>query len=546
MTGPTTAAELAELARTELAWLHDRAEHGPGLDPAAVAAAWPRFERAGDQLAAVLTRQDPQQTAVAPPALHPGRPAPPAGAEPHLLRAADLLSGAADLLAGRNRSRLHAELSDSDQTYLGRRLLLTARLVTRTVTPHPQLLDTAVAGALAAVRWRQAVPASLAEPVPPATLADAMAPAVHRGALSSPVGRLETAVNTWQQAAIEASRRPAPNRLDLQHIANGAGRLLAVAAAVLKPAASLDPYGESADALDRVRRAGLAWNDAHASWTPLMTGGTARDPDLAAAMTGLHAEVAEFARARADWSRSGQIVNAGGPGPTLQAVRSALAAVQNVGEEQAALIQVLADRGAVYGSPRQVTLTATDRPLAQQLSRWTPLRATECRELQAAYRALPEVTTGARLAVEAVAYPAASRVRAEGPALGGLLGEKVGTSLVSLEDSPVADTLAGRRWAAAVQAVDPRLLQDPHYPALAAALDRVALAGNDVPDALGRAAEAPLPQAHAARALHFQLTEVCAEALLPSVPRREPERPPARAMPQPSLSLEVVAARPVA
>ncbi len=505
MTGPTTAAELVELARTELTWLHERAGNGPGIDPAAVAAAWPRFERAGDRITAVLTRQSPSPPS---PTSLPGTTRPALagsvpGAEPHLLRAADLLSGAADLLAGRDRSHLDAELGDSDQTYVGRRLLQTAHLVTTTVTPHPQLLDTVVAGALAAVRWRQALPASLAEPTPPATLADATAPAPAHGATEGPVGRLETAVHTWQQAALEASRRPAPNRLDLQHIANGAGRLLAVAAAVLKPAARRDPYGESADALDRVRRAGLAWNNAHASWAPLMTGGTVRDPDLAAAMTGLHAAVADFAHARATWSRPGQIHGAAGPGPTLQAVRSALAAIQEVGEEQAALIPVLAVQGAVYGSPRRMTLTATDRPLEQQLSRWTPLRTTECRELLTAYRALPEVTTGARLAVEAVAHPDANRVRGEGPPLAELLGKRVGaTSRGRPDDGAVPETLAGRRWAATVEAIDPRLLQDPHYPALAAALDRVALAGNDVPEVLSRVTVRALPHDHAARTLH--------------------------------------------
>lgn len=551
MSGPTTAAELVELARTELSWLQQRAARGADVDPAGLAAAWPRFEHAGNLLASVLTRQPDRQPVNAELPGYGSRPAPPApaaGAEPHLLRAAELLAGAADVLAGRDRSRLSAELGDRDQSYVGRRMLEAAHLVTTAVMPHPQLIESVFATALATARWRQALPVSLGEPAPPGTLVDAVVPVPSRPlAPSDSVSRLETATIAWQQAALAVTRGSAPGRIDQQHIAAGAGLLLGVTATVLRQDSGDQPYGPSADALDRVRRAGLAWNSAHAGWATLTTGGTSPDPELAAPAREMHAAVTDMARTRADWARPGQISAAGGPGPTLQAVRSALAAAQTVSDEQAALVARLTEQGAVYGSPKQMRLTASDRPIEQQLSTWTPLRTMETPELQAAYRVLPGLMTGARLAVEAVAYPAADRVRGEGPALASVL--RVGTAAIELGPAaggPVAPTLAGRRWAATVEAIDPRLLTDPHYPTLAAALDRVALAGEDVPETLVKAAASTLPETHPARALHFHLTEVSEAAMLPAVRLREPERAPARAMPHRRPEFEVTISRPMA
>ena len=78
---------------------------------------------------------------------------------------------------------------------------------------------------------------------------------------------------------------------------------------------------------------------------------------------------------------------------------------------------------------------------------------------------------------------------------------------------------AQQRWREACSAVDPRLPTDPHYPALAAALDRVDAAGVDVQAALALAArDGQLPDAIPGRALHFRLTSTCVAAVTPPPP----------------------------
>ena len=93
------------------------------------------------------------------------------------------------------------------------------------------------------------------------------------------------------------------------------------------------------------------------------------------------------------------------------------------------------------------------------------------------------------------------------------------------------------RWREACSAVDPRLPTDPHYPALAAALDRVDAAGVDVQAALALAArDGQLPDANPGRALHFRLTSTCDTAVTP----RHHQHPPAQDLrPRPNASLPV-------
>ncbi len=66
-------------------------------------------------------------------------------------------------------------------------------------------------------------------------------------------------------------------------------------------------------------------------------------------------------------------------------------------------------------------------------------------------------------------------------------------------------------------ALDPRVVEDPHWPALAAALARAERAGVDV-DAVARAAvdDRPLPAEHPARSLHYRLVDACDVALTPA------------------------------
>ena len=78
---------------------------------------------------------------------------------------------------------------------------------------------------------------------------------------------------------------------------------------------------------------------------------------------------------------------------------------------------------------------------------------------------------------------------------------------------------AQQRWREACIAVDPRLPTDPHYPALAAALDRVDAAGVDVQAALALAArDGQLPDVNPGRARHSRLTATCDAAGTPAPP----------------------------
>jgi hypothetical protein len=109
-----------------------------------------------------------------------------------------------------------------------------------------------------------------------------------------------------------------------------------------------------------------------------------------------------------------------------------------------------------------------------------------------------------------------------------------------------ASPAAGVRWYAQCLDVDRRLVDDPHWPALAAALDRAAATGLDVPATLGALTREQLPDAHPARTLHYLLVAECDAAITPPPPaaglRAAPAAPaasvtaarqPARASPRP-------------
>jgi DNA primase len=75
---------------------------------------------------------------------------------------------------------------------------------------------------------------------------------------------------------------------------------------------------------------------------------------------------------------------------------------------------------------------------------------------------------------------------------------------------------AAERWAPLGRDIDSRIVDDQHWPALAAALDRAAAAGYNAQTHLPRlAAQPPLPTAHPARALHYRLVDECEAAVTP-------------------------------
>ena len=106
----------------------------------------------------------------------------------------------------------------------------------------------------------------------------------------------------------------------------------------------------------------------------------------------------------------------------------------------------------------------------------------------------------------------------------------------------------GSRWVECCRHLDRRLVTDPHWPALASALDRAAATGLDVPATLTALTREQDPaETHPARTLHYQLIASCEAALTPPSPSgRTVTRsitpaltpptgytPPARASPRP-------------
>lgn len=85
-----------------------------------------------------------------------------------------------------------------------------------------------------------------------------------------------------------------------------------------------------------------------------------------------------------------------------------------------------------------------------------------------------------------------------------------------LESEPddADDMAAESAWRAFVVRIDARLVRDPDWLPLAAALTRAAAAGYDVAVRLpALAAAAPLPGRHPARELHWRLLDDCPDAL---------------------------------
>ncbi|MDT0262291.1 hypothetical protein [Jatrophihabitans lederbergiae] len=82
---------------------------------------------------------------------------------------------------------------------------------------------------------------------------------------------------------------------------------------------------------------------------------------------------------------------------------------------------------------------------------------------------------------------------------------------ISLTQSPTI-TAPPDRWREVVTAIDPRVPQDPYWPALVRVLDRIDAQGGDVPALLAQATtDRPLPAEHPARSLDYCLADLAPE-----------------------------------
>ena len=164
----------------------------------------------------------------------------------------------------------------------------------------------------------------------------------------------------------------------------------------------------------------------------------------------------------------------------------------------------------------QTTEEPAQRIIDRLKGRFTPITPGEAAPLIAAYQRLLPAAAAARTAYTALTGPAvALNPAAAGPTEPPRAAEQQPRRPVDEQTTAVPITVVGQRWWQVLADVDARLLEDPHYPTLTAALDRIQLAGADVPATLAAAAAQLLPDEHAARALHGHLIDVCPAALTP-------------------------------
>ena len=205
-------------------------------------------------------------------------------------------------------------------------------------------------------------------------------------------------------------------------------------------------------------------------------------------------------------------------------------AVQAVAEQHSELVGRLAQTGALYAAAKHLA-PALDRVHARLTGRWLPIPAAECLWLVDAYQALPAATAAARISYTALtsAPNDTDRQMARLPATPAGAADRA-CRTASPDQQATPTTLAGQRWHRTLAELDPRLVTDPHFPALAAALDRVELAGVDVTASLAAATTEPLPDVHTARALHYQLIDLCPAACTPYTQLAGPPAIPARTL----------------
>jgi len=509
---------------------------------AATTAAHPALLDTAAEVAVAVRSWEP-----APPAEVPADPtaASLVDASRDLRRAADHFGAAAALLDPRATRPRSAEQRAADASQATPHLTAAGYLVATTTAAHPALFDTAaeIAGALknrqpssstqvpAVADVTSLVDASTIASAPSQARVQAARPEAARpDAASSALTAVQAALHRWQQAALAVARDPAPSSSDLLGAARTAGMLTRLAQNLLTAHTDPTQAGDAAAVSLQLRRAGATWNAAADVWRTTATGGRTVSPDVRDAGAALEAAVRAFARTGADWTSPQALRAQASPDLAGQLARTALAATQAVAERHAPLVARLGQTAALYTQARHLSVPETEEPEQRVTDRLTgrfaPMGPGDAAPLVAAYQQLPAATAAARTAYAALTDPAAAlhpgRERAAGHTQ---QRAAAGPQQTSGQSGAVPVTLAGQRWQQTLADVDARLLDDPHYPALAAALDRIKLAGVDVPATLAAAAAQPLPDKHTARALHWHLVDICPAAITPFTDPTGPTRP---------------------
>lgn len=526
--GPTTAAELLLLAQRELTELSARAE--AGMAPAEqLATAWPAFQRAAEHLrksvqlegrhSATRPAADRDQPELSKPLLD-GLP------DPQLLRASDLLKAAGDLLSTRERRGLTPPDAAVDLSLSMHCAVTGAVLVARSLAPQAAWVNTASSAAAAARFWAAAVPATLPTSAT-SSLSDVRAwPPAPLDARSAP-DLLEVAISEWRRIALEADRLPAPSSRDLREALRAAKVLLSLPQALLKAYA---PEAGSATDLERtstrIRDAWRAVDDTATHWKGLTTA-TAGSARLLAATTTLFDAVAAVSHDGPAWASSAAI-RSRMPAPNgLRITHLALSAVQDVAEGHAPVVDRLTLTGAVYTPARNLD-PSLERLNARLSNDWLPIPASHAQPLRRGYEQVVATAAAAKLTYLELGE---QRPALPPPSLSDDINSQLPPPRPGGERRP--ETLALGRWDQLLRSVDPSLVEDPHYPALAAALDRVQLSGHDAPVMLAQAAAQALDPQHPARALHYRLIDACPAALTPYTNTPPATRPKVHTDPAP-------------
>ena len=556
MSGPTTAAELLALAGDQLHELTVTLCIDLAGTAAPLAAGWPRFHAAGERLLSTI-RGDQQG--------HPSpAPTPPTEGsnivvadvpDPRLMRAADLLDAAADLLAGRNRQALSESERRTDAALATGPLLTGAYQVAHATLRDPLQFEAAASAVTAVRQWSTAQPADAwgtgriagsfddASTLPSSpTLSTSSLMSSSSTELDLPL-LLTAAVHDWQRAALAAGRLATPSSLDLRGTARAAGSLLALSQVLLRsyPDTTGPDDAALAATVARIQQAGQAWNTA-ADWGVLTTA-TPADPALITATSTLDHAITLLGRTAGRWAAPHDVAERAPADQAHAAARGALTAVQAVAEQHSTLIVRLARTGGLYARAAQVTPTI-ERVSDRLARRWVPVTASEAATLTAAYQQLPDLTATARLAYTALTNPAHPIANPPDRPPLSLSTSPSATEVArpAPRPDPTPDpeagpvpTLAALRWHRTCLALDPRLLTDPHWPALAGALDRVELAGVNVTTTLAEVlTQGSLPEEHTARTLHYRLIQGYAAATTPYTVAPQPTLPPSRSSEPPT------------
>lgn len=348
MSRGTTAEELLQLAVEELNQLSREASFSTSASALSVAQAWPLFATQARYLLRVCvvfpSSRDPVQQAAARAARAEPYEVRPHVGDPRLLRAADLLAAAGDLVQPWARMASGQDRRAASVA-AARVYLLGAQLTTQATVGDLRCMDTAAAAAKSA-RDAASVIHGVGERVGGHGLSQPCTDRRPRPTPGDLVGLFDVAVYDWRVAASDAAKRPDVSSEDLRGAALGAGRILAVTRALHH--AHFHHTPPAVTHMDhRLRRAGVGLNAVATGWTKLSTG-IAAARALIEASSRLQNSIALLACNGPDWASVPDIRNRVDVSRATDTSRHAVEQVRLVIAEHAGVAKTLATHGRIF------------------------------------------------------------------------------------------------------------------------------------------------------------------------------------------------------